>query len=92
MWRCHQKQERNFSQREAGSCLPVDGRENAAPVYGTFILFAPDRADEEEESDLLLLGCGAFSPLKGFLTREDYYSVLHRCRLADGRLGRYRSS
>lgn len=42
--------------------------------------------DEEEESDLLLLGCGAFSPLKGFLNREDYYSVLHHCRLAGGRL------
>lgn len=36
--------------------------------------------------DLELLMCGAFSPLQGFLGKDDYESVLHRMRLADGTL------
>jgi sulfate adenylyltransferase len=40
--------------------------------------------DGREAADLELLGVGAFSPLTGFLGREDYESVLERLRLAHG--------
>ncbi|MEF3312889.1 sulfate adenylyltransferase [Paenibacillus sp. GYB004] len=35
-------------------------------------------------SDIECIGIGAFSPLTGFLGQDDYDSVLHRMRLADG--------
>lgn len=35
-------------------------------------------------SDLDLIGVGAFSPLTGFMTEQDYRSVVDRMRLADG--------
>jgi len=35
-------------------------------------------------SDLELIAVGAFSPLEGFMGKDDYESVLHRKRLANG--------
>lgn len=40
--------------------------------------------DSREASDLELIGCGALSPLEGFMNSGDYRSVLSRMRLADG--------
>ncbi|BCJ87290.1 sulfate adenylyltransferase [Effusibacillus dendaii] len=37
-------------------------------------------------SDLELIGIGAFSPLQGFMGKQDYDSVLERMRLADGQV------
>src|SRR5205085_7412623 len=40
--------------------------------------------DPRGVADLGLLATGAYSPLTGFLTREDYLRVLHEMRLASG--------
>lgn len=40
--------------------------------------------DETELADLKLIAVGAYSPLTGFLTREDYSSVLQHMRLSTG--------
>ena len=40
--------------------------------------------DEISISDLDLIGIGGYSPLTGFVTREDYESIVHKMRLATG--------
>lgn len=40
--------------------------------------------DRWELSDLELIANGAFSPLKGFMKRDDYENVVNKMRLADG--------
>lgn len=42
--------------------------------------------DSREASDLEMIGCGALSPLSGFMNSNDYASVLERMRLSDGRV------
>ncbi len=42
------------------------------------------RLDARQLSDLQMIAQGAFSPLEGFLCREDYRNVLRHMRLADG--------
>src|SRR4030042_606527 len=42
------------------------------------------RITSREVSDLIMLGMGAFSPLKGFMGREDYEGALKKMRLRDG--------
>lgn len=40
----------------------------------------------QEQSDLLLLGTGVYSPLDRFMTSADYHNVIHHMRLKDGTL------
>jgi sulfate adenylyltransferase len=42
------------------------------------------KLNSREVSDLIMLGMGAFSPLRGFMTRGDYEGVLRDMRLKDG--------
>ncbi|OGO81340.1 MAG: sulfate adenylyltransferase [Clostridiales bacterium GWC2_40_7] len=37
-----------------------------------------------ELSDLIMIGTGAFSPLRGFMGKDDYESVMERMRLSNG--------
>src|SRR5699024_5629352 len=40
--------------------------------------------DSWANSDVQCIGIGAFSPLTGFMNKEDYQSVVRNLRLADG--------
>jgi sulfate adenylyltransferase len=42
------------------------------------------RMSSREVSDLIMLAMGAFSPLKGFMTREDYHGVIQDMHLTNG--------
>lgn len=42
------------------------------------------RMTSRENSDLIMLAMGAFSPLEGFMTESDYKSVVDNMSLADG--------
>jgi sulfate adenylyltransferase len=44
------------------------------------------RMTSRETSDLIMLACGAFSPLKGFMCSQDYKSVVQDMRMQDGLL------
>ena len=42
------------------------------------------RVSSREKGDLIMLGIGGFSPLKGFMTHADWQGVCDRFRMADG--------
>jgi len=42
------------------------------------------KLSKRQISDLEMIATGAFSPLEGFMVEEDYRSVVHTMRLADG--------
>lgn len=44
------------------------------------------RLSSRETSDLIMMAIGAFSPLKGFMGKNDYTRVVEEMRLADGML------
>ena len=44
------------------------------------------RLSSRETSDLIMLGMGAFSPLDGFMRKNDYKSVVNNMQMADGTL------
>ncbi|GFP29514.1 sulfate adenylyltransferase [Candidatus Hakubella thermalkaliphila] len=42
------------------------------------------RLDSRQISDVEMIAVGAFSPLEGFIRKEDYHSILHNMRLKNG--------
>ena len=56
-------------------------REDAIKEAGTL---SKVRLTSREISDLIMLGMGAFSPLEGFMVKEDYESVIAQMRLENG--------
>lgn len=47
-------------------------------------IFKSIRLNKRQISDLEMIGIGAFSPLEGFMGKEDYENVLHNMRLSNG--------
>ncbi len=64
----------------------IVGPDRAAEMKAAARDFASLTLDDRSLCDLELLSVGGFSPLRGFLNREDYESVLSEGRLADGTL------
>ena len=46
--------------------------------------FPKMKLNEREIADVEMIGCGAMSPLEGFMNREDYLNVVRNVRLASG--------
>jgi sulfate adenylyltransferase len=78
----------------AGLIVPHGGELVPLSVYGDERQEALEEAkalpkvspSSREMSDLIMLGMGAFSPLRGFMGREDYRRVVKEMRLKDGLL------
>ena len=70
-----------------GKLTPVllDGAERAAELERAKSLPVVHMTSRET-SDLIMMAMGAFSPLTGFMTRQDYQGTVKDMRLADGTL------
>jgi len=77
----------NLVPPHGGRLLPLlvsgDEREEALSEARTL---PPIRLNSREVSDLIMLAMGAFSPLQGFMGREDYQRVVKKMRLRNGLL------
>ena len=70
-----------------GELIDLCVDEKRALLLKEIALNLPDiTLNERQMCDLELLATGGFSPLKGFMTRSDYESVLDRMRLQDDTL------
>lgn len=63
--------------------LLIDGDAGPAEIRRAATLFRLP-VDSMRASDLVMFAIGAFSPLQGFMTSEDYHSVLQDMRLRSG--------
>jgi len=63
--------------------LLLDGETHAAELTRARSL-KPIRLSTREAGDLIMLGIGGFTPLEGFMGRDDWKSVCDRMQLANG--------
>ena len=78
--------------RVVGSISPHGGQLVSRVLRGALREAALERAQSFPQvqltrmaaSDLEMIGCGAFSPLTGFMTQDDYFSVIDTMRLSNG--------
>ena len=66
------------------SPLMVQGKESIQVVSEDCRNLYKVRMNSREVTDVIMLGNGAFSPLKGFITEEDYQSVIQEMRMTCG--------
>jgi len=83
-----------MSQQASGLVPPHGGSLLPLLLEGGALATARDQAagltavrmTSRETSDLIMLATGAFSPLKGFMTRADYGGIVDGMHMADGTL------
>ena len=72
----------NRNQPHGGSLVNLLVDDQRTAKLKDIVLNLPDiTLNDRQLCDLELLSTGAFSPLKGFITRSDYESILDRMRL-----------
>jgi sulfate adenylyltransferase len=77
--KANEKQEDAMIQPHGGRLVNRTITEDQLPENATVL-----NLNEREKNDLEMIGCGAMSPLEGFMVSADYSSVVDRMRLADG--------
>jgi len=72
----------NHNEPHGGSLVNLIVDDQRAAKLKEIVINLPDiTLNDRQLCDLELLATGAFSPLKGFMTRSDYESVIDRMRL-----------
>jgi sulfate adenylyltransferase len=72
----------NRNEPHGGSLVNLTVDDQRAAKLKEIVINLPDiTLNDRQLCDLELLATGAFSPLKGFMTRSDYESVIDRMRL-----------
>jgi sulfate adenylyltransferase len=79
--------DKNENAPHGGSLVSLLVDDQRADKLKEIVFNLPDiTLNDRQLCDLELLSTGAFSPLRGFMTRSDYESVLDRMRLQNDRL------
>ncbi|CAM2059664.1 Sulfate adenylyltransferase [Desulfovibrionales bacterium] len=64
-------------------CCLLDGKERNEEIQKAQSLYKI-QISPREKGDMMMMGIGGFSPLNGFMTKADWYSVCEKFMLTDG--------